>query len=186
MMTPVFTIAVMLSVFAVLPTPAQAKKCIWDEIQLPRRYEISPKSRARACRWSAEVDRAAATHEMDPDLLNALIIVESRWKPWAVSVANACGLTQVIPKWTGGKASNRRKWTCDELKSPRNSIRAGAQILKWWITHRKGDIREGLCGYNAGFRTCKRAGARYARAVLHLQAVLKAARAQTNAPEKNN
>jgi soluble lytic murein transglycosylase-like protein len=156
-------------------TPAVGPTCHWLTADLGR-FEIGKKARRRACRWEPTVRRAAKRFDLDPDLLGALIVVESRWRPWAVSHAHACGLTQVIPKWTGGTASGRRKWTCEQLKRPHTAIGVGARILRWWITHRKGDVREGLCGYNAGFRTCKRAGARYARKVLGLQVRLKAAR----------
>ena len=150
--------------------------CHWLTVELPRRYALSSASRKRACNWEPTLQREAARRDLDPDLFGALIIVESRWRPWVVSHANACGLTQVIPKWTGGAASGRRKWTCEELKRPRTALAVGARILAWWIAHRKGDVREGLCGYNAGFRTCKRAGASYARTVLSLRDTLRAAR----------
>ncbi len=171
------------------PVAHHKPTCHWLTVDLPRRYALSSASRKRACKWEPTLQREAAQRDLDPDLFGALIIVESRWRPWVVSSANACGLTQVIPKWTGGTASGRRKWTCEELKRPRNALRAGARILAWWIAHRKGNVREGLCGYNAGFRTCKRAGASYARAVLSLRDTLRAARLpdtpQSDAPFSN-
>ena len=167
-------------------TSAQAATlCHWLTVDLGT-FEIGAKARRRACRWEPTLQKAAKQHRIDPDLLGALVVVESRWKPWAVSSANACGLTQVIPKWTGGVASGRRKWTCKALKQPANSLSTGARILAWWIQHRKGDIREGLCGYNAGFRTCKRAGSRYARVVLELQVRLKDSHAPQKAPQADN
>ena len=160
-----------------LPTPAvEAQPCPWLTVDLGR-YEIGPKARRRACRWDGALRAQAQKRDLDPDLLRALVVVESRWRPWAVSHANACGLTQVIPKWTGGAASGRRKWSCEELKRPPTALAVGARILRWWIDYRKGDIREGLCGYNAGFRTCARAGAGYARKVLSVRDALRAAQA---------
>ena len=160
---------------------------------MPKKYRMPPKTRKRACRWQKSVSTAAELNNIDKDLLNALILVESGWHPWVVSSANACGLTQVIPKWTGGAASGRRKWTCEQLKRPATSIAVGARILRWWIGYHTERIaapekkltdkqkalaiREALCGYNAGFRGCKRAGFRYAKKVLMLQNILKTARA---------
>ena len=177
-------------IVATLPTPAPTvvppePPCHWLAVELPARYELRPSARQRACKWEPTLRALATKHSIDPDLFGALIIVESRWKPWVVSRANACGVTQVIPKWTGGRASGRRKWTCEELKAPHNGLRAGAQIFGWWLGHRKGDEREALCGYNAGFRTCKRAGASYARAVMHLRELLRAARTPKNAGERD-
>lgn len=187
------------------PTPTSvATTCHWLTVDLGARYNLSKKSRRRACRWEPTVQRASQEHDLDPDLLGALIIVESAWKPWVVSGANACGLTQVIPKWTGGAASGRLKWTCAQLKRPAISIPVGARILHWWFDYhtekinqaekkkikkksgaeRKAlAIREALCGYNAGFRGCKRAGARYARKVLKMQTSLKAHRTATTPPK---
>ena len=176
------------------PTSAHATAlpCHWMTADLGKRYNLSKRSRRRACRWEPTLQSAALKNSIDPDLLGALIVVESAWLPWIVSSANACGLTQVIPKWTGGAASGRRKWSCAQLKQPANSIAVGARILRWWIDHHTDKlakrslepakkkalaIREALCGYNAGFRGCKRAGARYARKVLKFQRALKRSRA---------
>lgn len=172
-----FEIIVLTLNLLALPTPVvDTTPCPWLTVDLGR-YEIGSKSRRRACRWDGVLKTQAAKHEIDPDLLRSLIVIESAWKPWVVSHANACGLTQVIPKWTGGAASGRRKWSCEELKRPSNAIAVGARILAWWIDYRKGDVREALCGYNAGFRTCARAGARYARKVLKVRDALRAAQA---------
>jgi soluble lytic murein transglycosylase-like protein len=120
-----------------------------------------------ACTVTQHIEKESKANSLEPTLLTALIIVESRFKPWAVSRSNACGLTQVIPKWTGGKASGRVKYTCKQLKNPRTSITAGAKILNWWIKY-KGSVRKGLCGYNAGFRGCKSAK-NYANAVFKVK-----------------
>lgn len=136
-----------------------------------RHYDLTNDAKARACEYAGSIQTASAANNISPSLLMALIIVESRFNPNAVSKSNACGLTQVIPKWTGGKATKRKKYTCKQLKKPEISISAGATILSWWINHRKGNIRKGLCGYNAGFRGCS-VGGRYANAVLKVQRYL--------------
>ena len=174
--------------------------CHWLTVDLGQLHDLSPKTRKRACRWEPTLQTAAKTHDLDPDLLGGLIVTESAWKPWVVSHANACGLTQVIPKWTGGSATGRRKWTCAQLKQPAISIPVGARILRWWIDYHAEKqrargvdttnavaqaeiVRQALCGYNAGFRGCKRAGARYARKVLKLRGKLKVGRAAIRPPK---
>ena len=133
----------------------------------------------RACEYMDLVVEVSQQRDIQPEALVALIHVESRWNPNAISRANACGLTQVIPKWTGGRATGKVKYTCEQLLVPETSIRAGGQIFSWWL-HSYGRCREGrcrrshytigLCGYNAGFRcrgdTPNQTGMRYARAVL--------------------
>ena len=117
--------------------------------------------------------------EIAPELLISLIFVESSFLPRVVSPAGACGLTQVIPKYTGGIAI-KKKYTCEQLKKPKTSISAGATIFKWWKEHHDGKILYALCGYNAGFR-CKitkkrqkpnKHGMRYARKVMRIHSQL--------------
>ncbi len=110
---------------------------------------------------------------LSPTLIAAVIYVESGWNAKAVSPKGACGLTQVMPKYTSRKMSGR-KYTCKELMDPRISIRVGTRILNYWVNvYGAGDLEVGLCGYSSGFR-CKgkhplKAGQRYARKVLALK-----------------
>ena len=116
---------------------------------------LSETRQAEVCNMLPTVLSEARQNDLDPFLLMGLITVESNWKTTAVSWADACGLTQVIPKWTGGKATKGVKYTCEDLKQPKVGIEAGARILSWWInSYGKGNIPVGLCGYFSGFR-CK-------------------------------
>tara|TARA_Y100000310_G_scaffold311271_1_gene357399 strand:+ start:1094 stop:1582 length:489 start_codon:yes stop_codon:yes gene_type:complete len=103
-----------------------------------------------ACKHMDTVVQVSEEYHLDPVILTALIHVESRWSPRAKSKSGACGLTQVIPKFS-------RKFGyvgCRMLKRrPKLAIRKGAQILSYWIgTYAKGNVRKGLCAYNAGYR----------------------------------
>tara|TARA_Y100000310_G_scaffold212856_1_gene213735 strand:+ start:957 stop:1445 length:489 start_codon:yes stop_codon:yes gene_type:complete len=106
-----------------------------------------------ACKYTKTIVEASDQYDVDPYILTAMIHVESRWSPKAKSRAGACGLTQIIPKFS-------RKFgyvSCKELqRNPKLAIRKGAQILGYWTNvYAKGKIRTGLCAYNAGHR-CKR------------------------------
>jgi len=123
-----------------------------------------------ACMHMDAVVEYSEKYNVDPVLLTALIYAESRWNPKVESKAGACGLTQVIPKWS-------RKFgyvSCNQLKNnPGLSIKKGAQILSYWINkHNRGNIRLGLCGYNAGYRCRKildkRGHTRYTRRVIKM------------------
>jgi soluble lytic murein transglycosylase-like protein len=103
-----------------------------------------------ACTHMDTVVEVSEEYNLDPIILTALIHIESRWSPRAKSKAGACGLTQVIPKFS-------RKFGyvgCRMLKRrPKLAIRKGGQILNYWIkTYGKGDVLKGLCAYNAGYR----------------------------------
>jgi len=109
---------------------------------------FSASGKDRACHFSNHVVKYSKQYKIDPYLLTALIQVESNWKPHVVSHAGACGLTQVIPKYSRG-------YTCKQLKDPITSIRVGARIFSYWYyKYAKRNKTIALCGYNAGFR-CK-------------------------------
>ena len=55
-----------------------------------------------ACENMETIVEASEQHAVDPAVMVSLIYVESRWKPTAVSSAGACGLTQVLPKYSAG------------------------------------------------------------------------------------
>jgi len=110
------------------------------------------KSQTRSvCRHEKRIFKEARAHNIDPYLLAALIHVESSFRPRVVSSAGACGLTQVMPKWTGGRETGGKRYTCKQLKEPRIAIGVGAQILSYVTSnYAKGNINQGLCYYNAG------------------------------------
>ena len=124
-----------------------------------------------ACKTAPFALKEAKANSIRSTLLFSLIYVESGWDKKAISKDNACGLTQVVPKWTGWKVP---KLTCKQLHDPKTSIKTGAKLLKYWIyVYGKGDERVGLCGYNKGFR-CKgkkpnKRGMMYAKKVLKVE-----------------
>ena len=119
-----------------------------------------------ACNYMDLITEESKKNDLDPALVIALIRAESRFKVDAVSRANACGLMQVLPKYT-----KNPKLSCEQLKDPSTNITTGTKKLKFWIyKYGRGNISTGLCGYNAGFR-CKgknknATGVRYAKKVL--------------------
>ena len=133
-----------------------------------------------ACTQLEDIYAAAEENSIEPSLVISVIHHESRFRPHVVSRANACGLMQVVPKWTGNKQGgvNERTGvptlTCKQLKVPKINIRYGTMTLKHWISsYGRGSIKVGLCGYNAGYR-CKvtkdrkvphAGGMRYSRSV---------------------
>ena len=144
----------------------------------PPDFYLSKYRKNLACKSSTQIIEESSKVDIEPSLVMALISVESNWKRTVVSKANACGLTQVIPKYTG---KITRKYTCEQLKVPKNSIYVGIKTLKFWIDYHEGNISRGLCSYNAGFR-CGRPdkphikpnkhGMRYARKVLKIKALI--------------
>jgi soluble lytic murein transglycosylase-like protein len=80
---------------------------------------------------------------LDPQLVLALIQVESNFRKYAVSRSGARGYMQVMPFWVGlvGKKS-------DNLFSLRTNLRYGCVILKHYIQIERGDLARALARYN--------------------------------------
>lgn len=104
-----------------------------------------------ACDYMEDVVEAADINQIDPAILISLIYYESRWKATAVSPRGACGLTQVLPKFT-----RNPRVTCKQLKDPHTSIHRGAQALARWKTKATYTQPRALCAYNAGYTCGKR------------------------------
>tara|TARA_B100000519_G_scaffold101200_1_gene87753 strand:- start:1255 stop:1710 length:456 start_codon:yes stop_codon:yes gene_type:complete len=108
---------------------------------------------------------------LEPELVAAVIQVESSWYPKAVSEAGACGLMQVIPKWNPKKDGTL--YTCDELKDPETNIRVGTEALRWWMNQTNGDRDKALCAYNAGYICFKKMRYSYVKRVMNVYYTIK-------------
>jgi soluble lytic murein transglycosylase-like protein len=92
--------------------------------------------------YETEVAQAAARHGLDPKLLHALVVVESAYRPGAVSPVGAAGLTQLMPG-TAVEVGVR------DRMDPLSNLRGGAAYLAQQVV-RFGDVRLALAAYNAG------------------------------------
>jgi len=93
--------------------------------------------------FEREIRQAANRHGLSEALLVAVIAVESRGNPGAVSPKNAQGLMQLIP------ATARRFGVSNPFDSAQN-IDGGAAYLNWLLREFRGDPLLALAGYNAG------------------------------------
>ena len=120
-------------------------------VAFPTSFHLSKKQTRNVCKYEPAIIQEATKNGIEPELLASVIYVESGFYPRAVSRANACGLTQVVPKWTGGRETRYRKYSCRQLKRPKTSIKLGARILAYMINHyANGNEDKALCMYNAG------------------------------------
>ncbi|HEY9218832.1 MAG TPA: lytic transglycosylase domain-containing protein [Phenylobacterium sp.] len=92
--------------------------------------------------FAEPIAKAAARHGLDPKLLHALVIVESRYQPKAVSPVGAAGLTQLM-KATGASLGVQNRFDVEQ------SLDGGAAYLAQQLV-RFGDVRLALAAYNAG------------------------------------
>ncbi|HEX4856048.1 MAG TPA: lytic transglycosylase domain-containing protein [Limnobacter sp.] len=81
---------------------------------------------------------------IDPQIVFALIEVESNFRVDAVSHAGAIGLMQVMPFWTDVLSSGSK----NELFEPRLNIRYGCLILRHYLDMERGNLDRALGRYN--------------------------------------
>lgn len=106
-----------------------------DSVDLPR---LSPLSQP----FMDAIQQAAERHGLDPKLLHALVVVESAYRPNAVSPVGAGGLTQLMP----GTAA---ELGVTDRFDPLQNLFGGADYLARQVL-RFGDLRLALAAYNAG------------------------------------
>jgi soluble lytic murein transglycosylase-like protein len=89
------------------------------------------------------VHMEAARVELPPELILAVIEVESNFDRYAVSVAGALGLMQVMPFWIDeiGRPD-------DNLLHTSTNLRYGCTILRFYYDKENGDLRRALGRYN--------------------------------------
>ncbi len=81
--------------------------------------------------------------DLPPELILAVIEVESNFDRYAVSVAGALGLMQVMPFWKDeiGRPG-------DNLIQVNTNLRYGCTILRFYYDKENGDLRRALGRYN--------------------------------------
>ncbi|HJS05876.1 MAG TPA: lytic transglycosylase domain-containing protein, partial [Variovorax sp.] len=138
---------------------------------------------------------AAQRHDIDYELLQALVATESGFDAQAVSPKGAMGLMQLMPATAQryGVGADKRGSIEKKLFDPHINIAAGARYLRDLIAMFPGNIELALAAYNAGEGAVQRAGNKipnyretqnYVKTVLQLYAYLKpsVATGRGNAP----
>jgi soluble lytic murein transglycosylase-like protein len=90
-----------------------------------------------------QVHYEATRAGLSPELVLAVIEVESNFNPYAISKAGARGLMQVMPFWLKeiGKPG-------DSLFRMSTNLRYGCTILKFYLDKEKGNLFHALARYN--------------------------------------
>lgn len=93
-----------------------------------------------------KIHRAATRADLSPEVVLAVIQIESRFDPYAVSRAGAQGLMQVMPFWK--REIGRED---DNLTQIDTNLRYGCTILKYYLDMEKGDLTPALARYNGSY-----------------------------------
>ena len=123
---------------------------------------ISPYQQKVACQNANYIVQQSEKRGISPLIVTAVIYRESSFSPRVVSSAGACGLMQVLPRYS--------RYTCEQLKNPRTGIRDGIRALKRWLSWAEGSklkspLEAALCGYNAGTKCITHPNSRFAKRV---------------------
>lgn len=85
----------------------------------------------------------ASRANLEPELVLAVIEVESHFDRFAISVSGARGLMQVMPFWL-----NEIQLSDKNLFKIRTNLRMGSTILRFYLDKEKGNLVRALARYN--------------------------------------
>lgn len=117
------------------------------------RTVLEERSLARVEALAEPIRRAAREAGLEPSLVGAIVYVESRGQPEAVSSAGAMGLMQLMPAAAGDAARALGLAEPDRaalLSDVELNLRLGARHLAWTLEHEERHVERALCAYNAG------------------------------------
>lgn len=97
------------------------------------------------------IKEAADKHQVDPQLIHAVIKVESDYQQFARSNKGAMGLMQLMPE-------TARDMQVRNPYDPRENIHGGTKYLRFLLDTFNGDLELSLAGYNAGENAVMRYG----------------------------
>lgn len=118
---------------------------VWYESMLPRmqNFEIAHQEKIQILQ---SVHTESRSSGVSPNLVLAVIEVESSFDRFAISRAGAQGLMQVMTFWK--KELGRPE---DNLTDPHTNLRYGTSILSYYLELSKGDTTEALSRYNGSY-----------------------------------
>jgi len=115
--------------------------------------------------------KIARRHGVDEALVHAVIQVESRYDPFAVSPRGAMGLMQLMPR-------TAERFDVANAFDPVQNVDGGVRYLKELLARYSGQVRLALAAYNAGEEAVERHGGipPYRETVDYVKRVLSARR----------
>jgi transglycosylase-like protein with SLT domain len=97
------------------------------------------------------IEKTAFRYHVDPQLVEAVVRVESDGNPRALSSKGAQGLMQLIP-------ATAQRLGVQDPNDPRQNVEGGVSYLRYLLDRFGGDVSLALAGYNAGENSVVRSG----------------------------
>ncbi len=95
------------------------------------------------------INEWAPQYNLDANLVEAVVAVESNYDRWAVSRKGAQGLMQLIP-------ATAKRFGVRDAFDPADNIRGGIRYLNFLMSYFQGNLEHVLAAYNAGEQTVVR------------------------------
>lgn len=89
------------------------------------------------------IENAANLHRVDPDIIRAIIMVESRYKAGSISKKSANGLMQLMPRTAASLGVKN-------ILDPKENIFAGTKYFRHLLNRFDENVEFALASYNAG------------------------------------
>ncbi len=124
---------------------------------------------ARATQYDAIIEHAANAATLEPNLLRAVIVVESGFNVRAMSKRGAMGLMQLMP-------ATAARFGISDSFDPLQNVSAGARYLKFLLDRFDQNVSLALAAYNAGEDAVDRNGGQippYTETMAYVPRVLK-------------
>jgi soluble lytic murein transglycosylase-like protein len=94
-------------------------------------------------KYAPIIAHAASRHQMDPNLLHAVIQTESAYQASAISSAGAVGLMQLMP-------ATARRYGVTDRNDPEQNVNGGTRYLKYLLKLFDSNLSLAVAAYNAG------------------------------------
>lgn len=121
-----------------------------DSPPAPKPARITTAS-AKNSDFSSYIHKAAARHDLEPELIKAVIKTESNGNHRAVSRKGAMGLMQLMP-------ATASDMNVSNPFDPEENIDGGTKYLKYLLEKFNGNLSLALAAYNAGPKTVEKYG----------------------------
>lgn len=118
---------------------------VWLESMLSR-MDIYRVEKSESLEILQAVYREAKASDLQPDLVLAVIAIESSFNRFAVSRVGAQGLMQVMPFW-----KNEIGRPEDNLMDIAINVRYGCKILQYYLKKSNGNLGDALARYNGSY-----------------------------------